>query len=458
MFVLQDRVNKTEYTILDTSDGIVETFTYSDIIHCVMDLGLKIQGVSINGSDIYFEKFNIKYKNQLIGNKFRLYPTNEQKVILAKMFGCCRFIWNKMLSERIDYYNLYKESLDNHYNDYYEGNDFLLEVPARILQMTERNLNRAYKNFFRRLEKGDKHAGFPKFKKKSDSHQSFQIYNDGNCIKLGKKDIYRPAGDKTPFKKSQTDTIKLPKIVSPIKIVLHKPIRGRITTVTISKNACDEYYCSMNTEEWVEVSIEKVDKVVGIDLGIKDLATMSDGSKLENNKVLDKYLSQLRYYQQCFSRTEKGSNRRNKLRKKIARLHRKIANKRLDIIHKFTSSIVNKNQVIVTEDLNIKGLLGNKTHSRKKRVRSRHIADASWYEIIRQIGYKSKFRSKVHQKVNRTFPSTQLCHVCGYVNRELRGNISIRKWLCPSCGTYHDRDINSAINIRNEGKHILCLT
>ena len=117
MFVLQDRLNKTEYTILDTSDDIVETFTYNDIIHCVMDLGLKIQGVSINGSDIYFEKFNVKYKNQLIGNKFRIYPTNEQKVILAKMFGSCRFIWNKMLSERIDYYNLYKESLDNHYND-----------------------------------------------------------------------------------------------------------------------------------------------------------------------------------------------------------------------------------------------------------------------------------------------------------------------------------------------------
>ena len=455
MFVLQDKINKTEYSVLDTDDNVVDVCTYDKILYCVLNLGISIQGVSVKGNEVYFDKFNIKYKKKIIGNKFRIYPTNEQKIMFSKMFGCCRFIWNKMLSDRIEYYNLYGESLNNHYNDYYVGNDFLLEVPARILQMTERNLNRAYKNFFRRVSNGDKNSGFPNFKKKYDRHQSFQIYNDGNCIKLGKKDIFRHENDKTLYKKSQTDTIKLPKIDKPIKIKLHKPIRGRITTVTISKNACDEYYCSMNTEEWVEVNTTKTDKVVGIDLGIKDLAILSDGSKLGNDKILDSYLSQLRYYQQCFSRTQSGSNRRNKLRKKISRLHRKIANKRLDRIHKFTSDMVNKNQVIITEDLNIKGLLSNKTHTRKKRVRSRHISDASWYEFIRQFSYKCDWYEKTYQKVGKNYPSTQLCHVCGYKNKELRNNIRIREWLCPICNTYHDRDINAAINIEKEGRRIL---
>ena len=455
MYILQNRINKNEYSVLDTDDGVVDILTYEKLIHYVLDLGVKIQGISIRNDEIYFDKFDIKYKKQLIGNKFRIYPTKDQKIIFSKMFGCCRFIWNKMLSDRIEHYKLYGEFLNNHYNNYYKDNEFLFEVPARILQMTERNLNNAYKNFFRRVSKGDGSVGFPKFKKKYDSCQSFQIYNDGNCIKLGKRDIFRHKHDKTPYKKSQTDIIKLPKIASSIKIKLHKPVSGRIMTVTISKNSCDEYYCSMNTEEWIEVSIFKTDKVVGIDLGIKDLAIMSDGNKLENDKVLDKYLSQLGYYQQCYSRTEKGSNRRNNLRKKIARLHRKIVNKRLDNIHKFTSKVVIKNQVIITEDLNIKGLLSNRTHSRKKRVRNRHISDARWYEFFRQFDYKCNWYEKTYQKVSRTFPSTQLCHVCGYQNKTLRGNINIREWVCPSCNTRHDRDLNASINIMNEGKRIL---
>ena len=455
MYKLLDRVNKNEYRVLDTDDGVVDICAYNNIIHYVLDLGIEIQGVSVKDSEVYFDNFNVKYKKQLIGNKFRIYPTNSQKIMLSKMFGCCRFIWNKMLSERIEYYNLYGESLNNHYNDYYEGNEFLYEVPARILQMTERNLNTAYKNFFRRLAKGDKNPGFPNFKKKYDKHQSFQIYNDRNCIKLGKKDIYRSENDKTVYKKTQTDTIKLPKIDSPVKIKLHKPVRGRITTVTISKNTCDEYYCSMNTEEWIEVSTTNTDKVVGIDLGIKDLAILSDGSKLGNDKILDSYLSQLRYYNQCFSRTEKGSNRRNKLRKKIAILNRKIVNKRLDNIHKFTTGVINKNQVIITEDLNIQGMLSNETHSRKKKALHRHIQDASWYEFCRQFEYKSKFRGRAYQKVGRNYPSTQLCNVCGYKNRILKNNMKIREWLCPNCDTYHDRDINASLNIEKEGRRIL---
>ena len=199
----------------------------------------------------------------------------------------------------------------------------------------------------------------------------------------------------------------------------------------------------------------KTDKVIGIDLGIKDLAILSDGSKLENDKILNNYLSKLMYYQQCYSRTQKGSNRRNKLRKKIAKLHRKIANKRLDRIHKFTSNMVNKSQVIITEDLNIQGMLSNKKHTRKKRVRDRHIADASWYEITRQLSYKCDWYEKTYQKVGRTFPSTQLCHVCGHKNKSLRGNTNIRSWVCSRCNTHHDRDINAAMNIEKEGRRIL---
>ena len=211
----------------------------------------------------------------------------------------------------------------------------------------------------------------------------------------------------------------------------------------------------MNTEEYVPYYEKHNNKVVGIDLGIKDLAILDNGIVLPNDEVLDKYLERLRVLQQKFSRTKKGSKNREKLRRKIARVHERIRNIRTDNIHKFTRKMIDENQVIITEDLNIRGMMSNKTHTKKKQTRSRHIANASWYEFTRQFEYKSKWRNNIYQKIGRNYPSTQLCHVCGYKNTQLKGNTSIREWVCPKCGTKHDRDVNSANNIKQEGIRIL---
>lgn len=392
-----------------------------------------------------------------MGHRYRIYPDKEQREMLEKYFGCSRFVWNQMLNDRINYYEENQEWLDTPYTSYCMMYDFLNEVPKRVLQMTERNLNRAYKNFFNKIKKGNTKVGFPKFKSRHASRQSFQIYNDNNCIYLNKRKIERNLNDNTKFVKEYTDTIKLPKIDKPIKIVLHKPVDGRIKTVTISKYSSGEYYCSMNIDGWYKVDITPTKSVLGVDLGIKDLAILSDGTKLPNDDILDSYLGQLRFLQQKYSHTQRGSNRRAKLQKRIARLYRKIVNKRLDNIHKFTRKVVNENQVIITEDLNIKGMLSNKAHTEKKATRSRHISNASWYEFFRQFDYKCDWSGKTYKKIGKTYPSTQLCHVCGFQNIKLRNNTYIREWRCPSCNTLHDRDINAAINIRNEGKRILNL-
>ena len=455
MFKLMDKVGNNKYSVLDTSDGVADILSWQEIVDIIADGIVEIDGISIIDNTVCFVNLGVKFVKVLRGSKFRIYPTKIQREQIDNIFGCTRFIWNQMLSARIEHYELTGESLDNHYNDYYEGNEFLRKVPARVLQMTERNLNTAYKNFYRRIKNGDKKAGFPKFKSRYDSNKSFQAYNDNNCIRLGKREIVRRPNDKTVFVKNETDVIKLPKIDGDIKVMLHRPITGRITTVTVSKNACDEYYVSMHTEEWVETVITPEDSIVGIDLGISALATMNDGSKKENDELLDKYLSDLRILQQKFSKTVKVSNRRNKLRKRIARLYRRIANKRLDNIHKFTHDIVSKNGIVITEDLNIKGMQSNKTHKKRKRTRDRHIANASWYEITRQLAYKCSWSEKIYKKVGRTYLSTQLCSSCGYQNKALRGNTKIRGWICPVCGSHHDRDINAAINIRNEGMRLL---
>lgn len=434
MFKVIDKV-RNEYSVLDTSDGVVETLDPARIIDIMTSYGYEIEGIEQKDDEFLFVDYNKKYKRVIRGSKFRIYPNQEQRIKFSKIFGCCRFIWNKMLAERIDFYNTTGESLINHYNDFYKGNDFLKEVPARSLQMTERNLNTAYKNFFRRVSKGDKRVGFPKFKKKQGK-QSYQIYNDGDCIQIC------------------DNKVRLPK-VGLVKIKQHRPIQGRIMTVTITKTPTDKYYISMNTEEWIEVDTIPVSGIVGIDLGIKDLAILDNGDKLENHETLDRYLEQLRFYQQKLSRASRGSNRYKKLQRKIARIHERIHNIRTDNIHKFTRKMINENQVIITEDLNIKGMLSNQTRSKKKRTRSRHIANASWYEFMRQFSYKSDWYDRVYQKVGKNYPSTQLCSCCGYKNIELRGNTSKRFWTCPSCGTEHDRDINAAKNIKQEGIRLL---
>lgn len=439
MLKLLNKVSSDKYEILDTSDNTIEKCSSRVIINAVVNHNIAIDGVYIiSDATISFTNLGLVFKKQLVGNKFRIYPNKEQRIMIAKCLGCKRFIYNKMLGERIEFYKSTGESLDNHYNDYTNDYKFLKEVPQRILQLAERDLNKAYKNFFRRVEKGESNVGFPRFKSKHSTKQRFQIYNDSNCIRID----------------STNKHIVVPKMGN-IKIKFHKKITGRITTITIEKTPTDKYYMSMNTEEYVSYYEKHSNKVVGIDLGIKDLAILDNGTVLPNDEVLDKYLDRLRVLQQKFSRTEKGSKNREKLRRKIARVHERIRNIRTDNIHKFTRKMIDENQVIITEDLNIRGMMSNKTHTKKKRTRSRRIANASWYEFTRQFEYKSEWRNNTYQKIGRNYPSTQLCHVCEYKNTQLKGNTSIREWVCPKCGTKHDRDVNSANNIKQEGIRIL---
>ena len=433
MLCIVEKVDLNKYNILDTDDGVIEI---ADIT-TIMDLtarGIQIDGISCEGSEIKIGD-TIIARAMLRGYRFRVYPSKTQIGMLNNIFGCCRFVWNKMLEDRISHYNTTGDSLVNHYNNYYVGNDFLKKVPARCLQMTERNLNTAYSNFYQRVRNNDKKAGFPKFKKKY-SEQSFQIYNDNNCIVV------------------ENEAIRLPKL-GWLKFKQHRNLQGRITTVTVRKTPADEYYVSMNVASWIPVYESKPDTIVGIDLGIKTLAVLSDGTQYENPDTLDKYLDTLRYYQRKLTEAKRGSNNRAKLQKKIAKLYAHIVNIRKDYIHKMTHEIVINNQVIITESLSVQNIMSNKTHSKKKQTRDRHIANASWFEITRQLEYKSNWYGKIFQKVNKFYPSTQLCSYCGYKNTDLRGNTSIRTWTCPTCNTIHDRDLNAAINIRNEGKKLL---
>lgn len=437
MFKLIDKVDSDSYKILDTDTNIIEIVSSGLLINAVVTLGMQVDGIVLNEDEtVSFKNLGVSFKKQFVGHKFRLYPNKEQEILLNKTFGCCRFIWNAMLSDRIEFYKNTGESLQTPYKYYVQEHEFLKEVPSRALQLTERNLNRAYMNFFRRISKGDSKVGFPKFKRKF-SGQSFSLYNDNNSIKIldGKY-------------------ITLAKI-GKVKFKQHRKIYGKIGEVTVSKSPTGKYYISMSTEEYVSHKEVHKNKLVGVDLGIKELAILDDGTKLPNSDVLDKYLMRLAFYQQKYSRTQKGSKNRERLRKKIARIHERIRNIRMDNIHKFTHKMVDENQVIITEDLSIKNMMSNLTHSRKKRTRSRHIANASWYEFTRQFDYKSAWRNNTYQKVGKLFPSTQLCSCCGYKNVQLKNNTSIRDWVCPSCNTHHDRDINAAINIRNEGKRIL---
>lgn len=445
MYQLINKVSSRKYEVLDTDDGAVDVMDWTEILNCVLNCGVTIQGVVVSGDEVLFTPFDKKFVRILSGNKFRLYPTGEQKDAIDKTIDCCRLVHNVMLSDKIDFYNNYGDMLDNRYQDYFEKYPFLKKVSSSALQQESRHLDVAYKNFFRGIISGQK-IGYPRFKSRFDSEQSFSDINNNNNIKL----YYNmPSGSI-----KCTGRIKLPRIKTPVRIMVSRPITGRIKTVTVSRNSCGEYYCSMNTEEYREIDISDTQSEVGIDLGIVDLAVVSTGERLPNNEVLDKNLAKLKVLQQKFSRTQKGSNRRNKLRIQIARLHKRIANMRLDLIHKFTHRIVIENKAIYTENLNIKGMVRNPKRSRKRRTRCRHIANASWYEFIRQFKYKCEWNNRVYNQVGRMFPSTQLCSICGYKNTSLRGNTKIREYDCPVCHTYHDRDLNAAINILKEGQRL----
>ena len=352
--------------------------------------------------------------------KYKIKPNEEQAVLLNKHFGSIRFVYNHFLNERKREYKTNKQSLtyvDNAKSltilkkeeDYF----WLKEVNSQSLQSSLKNLDGAYNGFFK------KRAKFPRFKSKHTKN-SF-------CV--------------PQFVKLEGDKLIIPKFKEPIKVILHRTFTGKIRQCTLSKTPTNEYFVSIlvKTEH---KSFEKTNKQIGIDLGLKDFAITSDGKKYKNNRYTKKYARKLKQEQQNLSRKQKDSNRYNKQKLKVAKIHKKITNSRNDNLHKVSTELIKNYDIIFLEDLNVKGMIKN--HKLAK-----HIADASWSKFVDMLSYKAEWNDKQVMKIDRFYPSSKTCHNCGYINQNL--SLNDRDWICPECGKKLDRDLNAAINILVEG-------
>ena len=422
MFEIVSKTNNL-YDVLDTDDGVIESCSFLDIIS-FCESGAVIKGVSFVNNSYVFEIDSLCCHKVMKGYKFRLYPNKEQQTFFQKCFGCCRFLWNNMLADKIAYYEKFQESLDTQPPDYKSEYPFLKEVDSLALTSEYRDLNTAFKNFFR-----DTKVGYPKFKKKHDSHKSYTTYNQKGSVSIVGKHV------------------KLPKI-GYVKMRQSQPVLGSIKNATISQVPSGKYYISFNIEIWVQ-ELPKTEKEIGLDLGIKELLITSDKEHFENPKTFYKYEKQLAKLQRQLAHKKKFSKNWYKQKHKIALLHEKIANIRKDNLHKISHKLVKENQLIVSEDLKISNMIKNH-HLAKS------IADVSWYELTRQVSYKSDWYGRQYIKIDTYYPSSQTCNCCGYKYTATK-DLSVRYWICPNCSTYHDRDENAADNILAEGKRIVAL-
>lgn len=352
--------------------------------------------------------------------KYRIYPNSEQRLYLAKVFGCTRFIYNKMLADRI---KSYEENKDLDIKkvkyptpaQYKKEFQWLKEVDSLALANAQLNLDKAYKNFFR-----DKSVGFPKFKSKKTNYHSFTTNNQKGTVYI------------------ESSYIKIPKLKSMVKIKKHRQFNGLIKSCTISKAPSGKYYVSIliDTEN---IQLPKTDKKVGIDVGLKEFAITSNGEFFSNPKWLRKSEKRLKKLQKDLSRKQKGSNNRRKARLKFARLHEKIANQRKDFLHKISTQLINENQVIVIEELKVKNMQQN--HKLAKA-----ISEVSWYEFRRMLEYKADWYGRKIIVAPSNYASSQLCSNCGNKSSQTK-DLSCRTYICPVCGMMMDRDINASKNL-----------
>jgi putative transposase len=354
--------------------------------------------------------------------KFRIYPTPEQEKPLSQQFGASRFVYNYFLRQRIDYYAAHKGQKKQGLN-YHDTAKMLTELKrqpeyvwlkeanSQALQAALRNLDTAYHNFF------ENRAEFPKFKSKR-SKQSFHV----------PQSFYLDA---------ETGRLSIPKL-APLKIIVHRPLEGEAKSVTVSRTPAGRYFASILCEVEVKSKPKKRGRVIGLDLGLKSFAVMSDGEKIDPPQHFRKAETKLTQLQRRLSRKQKGSQGRDKARVKVARQHEKIANQRADFLHKLSRRLVDESQAIYVESLNVNGMMSNH-HLAKS------ISDSGWSEFVRQLEYKSAWYGNHFGQIDRFFPSSKRHAACGYIYQDL--TLSEREWTCPECGTLVDRDENAAQNI-----------
>lgn len=366
-------------------------------------------------------------KQILKAHKVRLYPTSDQQVFFAKSFGCTRFIWNKMLSDKIDHYKATKSTLNNTPAQYKPDFEWLKEVDSLALANVQQNLRTAYSKFFKQG------TGFPKFKKK------------------GIKDSYTTNNQRGTVAVTQ-NTIKLPKI-GHINAIIHQSINGLIKSATISRTPTGKYYVSLLVETIVE-ALPKTQSNIGIDLGLTDFIVLSDGSKVANPKFLAKLQDKLAREQKILAKRRevakadqrKLSESRNyqKQKLKVAKVYEKITVTRKDFLHKLSFNLIKNHDVIATEDLNVKGMVKNKNLAKA-------ISDSSWSTFTTMLAYKAEWYGKQVVKIDRWYPSSKTCSGCGHLLTKAELPLSVRSWNCPSCLRENDRDLNASINILNQG-------
>jgi putative transposase len=353
--------------------------------------------------------------------KYRFYPTAEQKIILAQTFGCCRFVYNWGLITRKTAYFQHGQSLS--YNDLAtmlpalkEQFPWLRDASSVPLQQALRHLDRAFVNFF------EGRADYPTFKKKRYEQSATYASNaytwDGAALTLAKMD-------------------------TPLEIVWHRPLPQGAgpSSITITKDRANRYFISILVKEHIK-PLPTTPQMVGLDLGLTSMVALSTGETVGNPKYFARDEKHLAKAQRRHARKKKGSKNRAKARLKVARIHARIADRRRDYQHKLSTRIVHENQVVCVESLAVKNMV-------KNHALAKSISDVGWGEFVRQLGYKARWYGRTLVKIDQWYPSSKTCHTCKNVLDSLA--LDIREWVCPACGTVHDRDTNAAINILAEG-------